>query len=141
MFGRVTPVQAQVIEWRRHLHRHPEVSFHEHETSAFVARTLEDLGVEVSRPTETSVLGRLRAAEPGPVVALRADIDALPITEESGVEFASERDGAMHACGHDGHTAMLLGAALTLAEAACRAARCGSSSSTARSSPPAARAS
>jgi amidohydrolase len=103
-----------VIAWRRHLHRHPEVSFHEHETSAFVASTLEGLGVEVSRPTKTSVLGRLRGSSPGPVVALRADIDALPITEESGVEFASERPGAMHACGHDGHTAMLLGAASTL---------------------------
>ena len=70
--------------------------------------------MEVSRPTETSVLGRLRGAESGPVVALRADIDALPITEESGVEFTSERPGAMHACGHDGHTAMLLGAAAEL---------------------------
>lgn len=117
MFGRVTPVHEQVIEWRRHLHRHPEVSFHEHETAAFVASTLEELGVEVSRPTETSVLGRLRGAGAGPVVALRADIDALPITEQSGVEFTSERPGAMHACGHDGHTAMLLGAARELAAA------------------------
>ena len=91
------------------------MSFEEHETSAFVASTLEELGVEVSRPTETSVLGRLRGAADGPVVALRADIDALPIHEESGVDFASERPGAMHACGHDGHTAMLLGAAKTLA--------------------------
>ena len=70
--------------------------------------------MEVSRPTETSVLGRLRGADPGRVVALRADTDALPITEESGVEFTSERPGAMHACGHDGHTAMLLGAAAEL---------------------------
>jgi amidohydrolase len=104
-----------VIAWRRHLHRHPEVSFHEHDTAAFIARTLEELGVAVERPTETSVLGRLRASTPGPVVALRADIDALPIEERSGVEFASERPGAMHACGHDGHTAMLLGAAAELA--------------------------
>ena len=104
-----------MIAWRRHLHRHPEVSFAEHETSAFVAQTLSELGVEVSRPTETSVLGRLRGADSGRVVALRADIDALPITEESGVEFTSERPGAMHACGHDGHTAMLLGAAAELA--------------------------
>lgn len=109
-------VDEDVVAWRRHLHRHPEVSFEEHETSAFVAATLEGFGVEVSRPTATSVLGRLRGAGAGPVVALRADIDALPIQEESGVEFASERPGAMHACGHDGHTAMLLGAARTLAE-------------------------
>jgi len=114
---RTTRVDEDVIAWRRHLHRHPEVSFEEHETSAFVASTLEELGVEVSRPTETSVLGRLRGGEDGPVVALRADIDALPIQEESGVDFASERPGAMHACGHDGHTAMLLGAARELAEA------------------------
>jgi amidohydrolase len=107
-------VDEQVVEWRRHLHRHPEVSFEEHETSAWIAERLSELGVDVSRPTETSVLGRLGSGS-GPVVALRADIDALPINEESGVEFASERPGAMHACGHDGHTAMLLGAAAELA--------------------------
>src|SRR3954451_19063988 len=103
-----------VVAWRRHLHRHPEVSFQEHETSAWIAARLSEFGVEVSRPTETSVLGRLGSGS-GPVVALRADIDALPIDEASGVDFASERPGAMHACGHDGHTAMLLGAARELA--------------------------
>jgi amidohydrolase len=108
-------VVEQVVGWRRHLHRHPEPSFHEHETAAFVAERLEEMGVAVERPTGTSVLGRI--GEGPPVVALRADIDALPIREESGVEFASERDGLMHACGHDGHTAMLLGAASVLAEA------------------------
>src|SRR3954449_1265632 len=116
--GSVEPmagIDEQVVEWRRHLHRHPELSFEEHETSAFVATTLEGLGLEVERPTATSVLARLRGASAGPAVALRADIDALPIAEESGVEFASERPGAMHACGHDGHTAMLLGAAKQLA--------------------------
>jgi amidohydrolase len=107
-------VDEQVVEWRRHLHRHPEVSFEEHETSAWIAERLSELGVSVERPTETSVLGRLGSGS-GPVVALRADIDALPIHEESGVAFASERPGAMHACGHDGHTAMLLGAAAELA--------------------------
>jgi amidohydrolase len=107
-------VDEDVVAWRRHLHRHPEVSFHEHETSAWIAERLEELGIEVERPTETSVVGRLTTGRPGPAVALRADIDALPIQEESGVEFASERPGAMHACGHDGHTAMLLGAAATL---------------------------
>jgi amidohydrolase len=107
--------EEQVIEWRRHLHRHPEPSFEERETAAFVARTLETFdGLEIERPTENSVLARLDTGRPGPTVALRADIDALPITEESGVEFASENPGTMHACGHDGHTAMLLGAAKLL---------------------------
>jgi amidohydrolase len=110
-------VDAQVVAWRRHLHRHPEPSFAEHETAAFVADTLEGFGgLEVERPTATSVLARLRTGRPGPTIALRADIDALPIAEESGVEFASERPGLMHACGHDGHTAMLLGAARVLSE-------------------------
>ena len=109
-------VDEDVVAWRRHLHRHPELSFEEHETAAFVAATLVGLGgaLEVERPTETSVVARLQTGRPGPTVALRADIDALPIAEESGVEFASERPGAMHACGHDGHTAMLLGAAREL---------------------------
>jgi amidohydrolase len=107
--------EEQVVEWRRHLHRHPEPSFEERETAAFVARTLEAFdGLEIERPTENSVLARLVTGRPGPTVALRADIDALPITEESGVDFASENTGAMHACGHDGHTAMLLGAARVL---------------------------
>jgi amidohydrolase len=106
-------IEEQVIEWRRHLHRHPEPSFAEHETARFVAETLESLGVATERPTSTSVVGRLGS---GPAIALRADIDALPIAEESGVDFASTRPGFMHACGHDGHTAMLLGAAKQLAE-------------------------
>src|SRR4051794_29756615 len=105
-------VDEDVVAWRRHLHRHPEISFHEHETSGWIAERLEEFGLSVERPTETSVLARLGSG--GPTVALRADIDALPISEESGVPFASERPGAMHACGHDGHTAMLLGAASEL---------------------------
>src|SRR5919199_5583932 len=115
----VEPVLDQVVEWRRHLHRHPELSFHERETADFVARTLEGFGagLEVQRPVEHGVVARLQTGRPGPVVALRADIDALPIDEQSGVEFASENPGVMHACGHDGHTAMLLGAARVLAGA------------------------
>jgi amidohydrolase len=110
-------LDEQVIEWRRLLHRNPEPSFEEHETARFVAETLAGFRrLTVERPTPTSVLARLDTGRPGPTVALRADIDALPITEESGVEFASERPGFMHACGHDGHTAMLLGAARELSE-------------------------
>jgi amidohydrolase len=112
-------LEPQVVEWRRHLHRHPEPSFEERETAAFVAETLAGFeGLEIERPTESSVLARLVTGRPGPTVALRADIDALPIQEESGVDFASERPGAMHACGHDGHTAMLLGAARALSAGA-----------------------
>jgi amidohydrolase len=107
-----------VVAWRRHLHAHPELSFHERETADFVARTLEGFGggLEVDRPAEHGVVAHLRTGRPGPVVALRADIDALPIDEQSGVDFASENPGVMHACGHDGHTAMLLGAARVLSD-------------------------
>src|SRR3954454_15850702 len=117
--GGVESVIDDVVRWRRHLHRHPELSFKERETSAFVAETLEgfDGGIEVERPAEHAVVARLRTRRPGPVVALRADIDALPIDEQSGVDFTSENAGVMHACGHDGHTAMLLGAARLLAGA------------------------
>src|SRR3954453_2660574 len=116
----VQSVVDDVVGWRRHLHRHPELSFKERETSAFVAETLASFGgaLEVERPAEHAVVGRVRIGRPGPVIALRADIDALPIDEQSGVDFASETPGVMHACGHDGHTSMLLGAARLLAGAA-----------------------
>jgi len=104
-----------VVAWRRHLHRNPEVSFHEEETARFIRETLETFdGLEVSRPTENSVVARLVGDRPGRTIAIRADIDALPITEENDFEFASANPGAMHACGHDGHSAMLLGAAKIL---------------------------
>jgi amidohydrolase len=105
---------AEAVAWRRHLHRNPELSFEEVETSAFVEERLRSFGgLELSRPTPTSVVARLLCGE-GPTLALRADIDALPITEDSGVEFASERAGVMHACGHDAHTAIMLGVARSL---------------------------
>jgi amidohydrolase len=108
----------QVVEWRRHLHRHPELSFAESETAEFVASTLAGFGLDVSQPCEHAVVARLCGREPGPTIALRADTDALPISEESGVSFESSRPGVMHACGHDGHTAMLLGAARELSASA-----------------------
>ena len=99
----------QVIAWRRHLHMHPEVAFHEHETSRFVREILGTIdGIAVTRPTETSVMAVLRGGQPGPVIAVRADIDALPILEENDSGYRSLVDGAMHACGHDGHTAIVL---------------------------------
>ena len=109
-------VRDAVIGWRRHLHQHPELSFHEERTSQFVAERLTEFGgLEISRPTPTSVLARLMGARPGPVLAIRADIDALPIDEQNVHEFVSCSPGVMHACGHDGHTAMLLGAVKVLA--------------------------
>ncbi len=114
--GRVEDGRDEVVRWRRHLHRNPELSFQEEETSRFVYETLESFGgLQLSRPTPTSVMARLFGEEPGRTVALRADMDALPIEEENDFEFASRNPGVMHACGHDGHTAMLLGAAKILA--------------------------
>ncbi|HEY6399677.1 MAG TPA: amidohydrolase [Solirubrobacteraceae bacterium] len=111
-----TAVVADAVAWRRHLHRHPELSFQEHETAQFIRDTLTSFeGLEVESPTETSVLARLTGARSGRTLALRADIDALPIEEEADVEFGSETEGVMHACGHDGHTAMVLAVARTLA--------------------------
>jgi len=111
----VEEVAAQAVAWRRHLHAHPELSFQEHETASFVRETLESFGgLEIDCLTPTSVVARLRSGQPGPTLALRADIDALPIQEESGVDFASETQGVMHACGHDGHTAILLAVARSL---------------------------
>ncbi|MBM4187513.1 MAG: amidohydrolase [Gemmatimonadetes bacterium] len=110
-------LRDQVVAWRRHLHRHPELSFHEHETARFVEATLATFGgLELSRPTPTSVLARLITGRPGPTLAFRADIDALPIQEENSHDFVSTAPGVMHACGHDGHTAVLLGVARALTE-------------------------
>ena len=106
----------QVIDWRRHLHRHPEVAFHEHQTAQFIHDVLAVIpGLDVTRPTETSVMARLVGAQPGRVIAVRADIDALPIHEENDVDYRSQVDGAMHACGHDGHTSIVLGLVSVLA--------------------------
>ena len=106
----------KMIEWRRHLHQNPELSFKEFETSQFIYDTLSTFpNLEITRPTKTSVVAKLvGGAGKGKTIALRADIDALPVTEESDVEFKSKNDGVMHACGHDTHTTMLLGAAYVL---------------------------
>lgn len=108
---------AQLVAWRRDLHRHPELGLEEHRTAATVARALQELGLEVKTGIAgTGVLGLLRSREPqGRGVLLRADMDALPIQEVAGREYGSTVAGRMHACGHDGHTAMLLGAATLLA--------------------------
>jgi amidohydrolase len=109
-------VKEEVVWWRRHLHRNPELSFQEEETARFVYETLRSFGnnLDLSRPTKTSVVARLIGAKPGRTLAIRADMDALPIEEENDFEFVSRNRGMMHACGHDGHTAMLLGTAKIL---------------------------
>jgi amidohydrolase len=111
----VDSVADAVIGWRRYLHQHPELSFHEERTSGFVADTLREFGgLAISRPTPTSVVARLITGRKGPTLAIRADMDALPIQEKNTHAFVSLSDGVMHACGHDGHTAMLLGAVKVL---------------------------
>ncbi|HET7578324.1 MAG TPA: M20 family metallopeptidase [Bacillales bacterium] len=113
----VEEIAPDVIQWRRHLHEHPELSFQEEETARFVFDTLQSFGnIELSRPTKTSVVGRIIGNRPGKVLAIRADMDALPIEEKNTFEFASKNPGVMHACGHDGHTAMLLGTAKILSQ-------------------------
>jgi amidohydrolase len=107
----------EVIELRRHFHRHPEISFGEHDTSTFIGERLRQLGLELKRcPTETGVVAMLDTGKPGKTVMLRADIDALPIYEESGVDFPSLTDGRMHACGHDAHMAIMVGVARTIVD-------------------------
>jgi amidohydrolase len=107
----------RTIDLRRRLHRHPEIGLHLPQTQATVLAALADLPIEVTTGKSTSsVVGVLRGARPGPTYLLRGDMDALPVHEDTGLPFASEVPGAMHACGHDTHVAMLLGAARLLAE-------------------------
>ena len=116
-------IEPQVIAWRRDIHEHPELGNNEIRTSGIVAKYLASLGIEVTTGVaKTGVVGVLRGGKPGPVIALRADMDALPITERTTVPFASkvrtlyngQEVGVMHACGHDSHVAMLLGVATVL---------------------------
>ncbi|MFL2980093.1 MAG: amidohydrolase [Candidatus Thalassarchaeaceae archaeon] len=107
-------IHQWIVEKRRAIHRHPELMYEEFETSRLVQSTLSDLGIEYEKDIAvTGVVGVVGNGE-GPCIALRADMDALPIHEEADVDFRSEIDGKMHACGHDCHTAMLLGAARVL---------------------------
>ena len=123
--ARVSPVIAKVIAWRRDIHEHPELGNSEVRTAKLVADALRSMGIEVREGVgKTGVAGVLKGGKPGPVVALRADMDALPVTEEVNLPFKStvkstfngQSVGVMHACGHDAHTAMLLGAAEVLAK-------------------------
>ncbi|HTD98652.1 MAG TPA: M20 family metallopeptidase [Mucilaginibacter sp.] len=106
-----------VVANRRHLHSHPELSFHEVETSAYVARKLEEMGLEYQKMADTGLVVLIKGDKPSDqVVALRADMDALPITEANDVSYKSQNVGVMHACGHDAHTSSLLGTAKILTE-------------------------
>lgn len=112
-------LQKEVIAWRRHLHENAELSYHEYKTSDYIYETVSTFpGLTVTRPTKTSVYavlkGGKRAGAKPRTIAFRADIDALPIQEEADVDFKSNTPGVMHACGHDAHAAMLLGAAKAL---------------------------
>ena len=112
----VVDLAEEMRVWRRHLHRHPETAFEETATAAFVADRLDRLGLEVHTGiARTGVVGVLRAGTSAAAIGLRADLDALHIEEKTGVGHASCHAGRMHACGHDGHTSMLLGAATALA--------------------------
>jgi amidohydrolase len=106
---------ASIIEWRRHLHANPELSYQEFKTSAFIQEKLTEFGIPFEVKAQTGVIGLIEGKNPGKkVVALRADMDALPIQEENDLSFKSTIPGVMHACGHDVHTACLLGAAKIL---------------------------
>ncbi|MCE5256905.1 MAG: amidohydrolase [Spirochaetaceae bacterium] len=107
-------VNDYVLGLRHDFHANPEVSMEEVRTSGIVVKELEKMGIEVKRIGKTGVLGTLRGAAPGKVVALRADMDALSVTEQTGLPYSSTKPGVMHACGHDVHTSMLLGAAKIL---------------------------
>jgi len=107
-------IAARAIAIRRDIHRFPELGFEEERTAAIVERELDALGIEHRRVAGTGVVGIVRGELPGRVAGLRADMDALPLDERSGESFSSEIPGRMHACGHDAHTAMLLGAAAVL---------------------------
>ncbi|SFP47485.1 M20 aminoacylase family protein [Tranquillimonas alkanivorans] len=116
--NRIAEFARDMAEWRQWMHRNPELGFDCHRTAAFVADRLREFGVDEVHEgvAQTGVVAVIEGQGEGPTIGLRADMDALPMNEETGADYASETPGKMHACGHDGHTAMLLGAARYLAE-------------------------
>ncbi|SPH18351.1 putative hydrolase YxeP [Defluviimonas aquaemixtae] len=118
VLNRIADFAPEMSEWRRHLHAHPELGFDCHRTAAFVAERLRAFGVDELHEgiAESGIVAIVNGRGEGPTIGLRADMDALPIAEETGSDHASTVPGVMHACGHDGHTTMLLGAAKYLAE-------------------------
>lgn len=118
VINRIAGLSEEMTAWRQHLHQRPELGFDCFETAGFVEARLREFGVDEIHTgiAKTGIVALINGRETGPTVGLRADMDALPILEETGAEYASEHAGVMHACGHDGHTTMLLGAAKYLAE-------------------------
>src|SRR6056297_2426676 len=118
--NRFAELHDDITAWRRDIHTHPEILFDTHRTAALVADKLRAFGCDevTTGIGRTGVVGVIRGKSDtsGKVIGLRADMDALPIHEQTGLDYRSKTDGAMHACGHDGHTAMLLGAAKYLSE-------------------------
>ncbi len=110
-------LQIRLVQWRRSLHQRPELGFREHLTANFIAQKLTEWGIEHQTGiAKTGVVAIVRGRRPGPVLGIRADMDALPIQEENEVEYRSQHDGQMHACGHDGHVAIALGTAYYLSQ-------------------------
>ena len=116
LYEEALQLQEEITQIRRTIHRHPEIGRKEFRTSKLIREKLAELGVdEIQSPVPTAVVGLIHGGKgPGRCVALRADIDALPVTEETGLPYSSEEPGMMHACGHDMHVAMLLGTAKLL---------------------------
>ncbi|MGF1480375.1 MAG: M20 family metallopeptidase [Cyanophyceae cyanobacterium] len=112
----VQALQSQLVVWRRRLHQRPELGFQEHQTAQFVAEKLQEWGIEHQSGIAKTGITAVICGGPGPVLAIRADMDALPIQEENEVSYRSQHDGVMHACGHDGHTAIALGTAYYLSQ-------------------------
>ena len=109
-------IEEYMIQFRRDLHENPELSGEEYRTQGKIMEQLDLLGIPYEKAGTTSLIARLKGSKPGRTIALRADMDGLPIEEETDVPFRSRVRGLMHACGHDSHTAMLLGAARILSE-------------------------
>ena len=118
IINRIAEYRDEMTKWRHHIHAHPETAFEEHQTADYIALRLHEFGIKVHRGLAgTGVVGTLEGEKgAGPAIGLRADMDALDILEKNEVDYRSQNEGKMHACGHDGHTTMLLGAAKYLAE-------------------------
>lgn len=111
---RIAEIEQYVINLRRRFHEYPELSWEEHETSKVIAAELDKMNIPYEREYKTAIIATIKGGKPGKTLGIRADIDALAVKEETGLEFASKKEGVMHACGHDAHAAILLGTAKVL---------------------------